>query len=255
MNPVSTFKGHIEAVERLMNFDRDVLDIAITQLSDLRDRLKQHHKLDNPQLTAERTLEILRGIRQHDSLRPRYSAIFNQALVLLVSYFGSTVHDLFRQGIERVLDGGLECPLLAEGLRITMRDVRDTGLSLRQCAPDLFIQAKDISFQDMQSIVRAFGDHLEVRIERCSGMNDIIVAQACRHVIVHCGGLADDRLVKQVNNANPRDIKRTIDVGAEIQFTDIEVSAVGAKMLEFLQAMTDALEKRITERGADQQAP
>ena len=76
---VQTFQAHVSSVRKLMGFDREVLEIAIANVRELRDKLVQHHKLDNPQLTAQRTLDILEGIRDHDSLRPRYQTIFNQA--------------------------------------------------------------------------------------------------------------------------------------------------------------------------------
>jgi len=96
MSVVESFRQHVTSVEKLMNFDRDVLEFAVSSLRELKKKLTRHHKLDNPELTAERTLQILEGIREHDSLRSRYQTIFNQALVLLVSYFGSSVHDMLR---------------------------------------------------------------------------------------------------------------------------------------------------------------
>ena len=91
MTILETFDIQIQSVAKLMNFDRDLMDIAIQSVEKLRDRLRKHHELDNPDLTADKILQQLRGFREHDSLRGRYETIFNQALVLLVSYFGSGV--------------------------------------------------------------------------------------------------------------------------------------------------------------------
>lgn len=73
---VEAFKKHVISVEKLMNFDRDVLEFAINAIDELQVKLVQHHQLNNPNLTAERTLQILRGYREHDSLRPRYTTDF-----------------------------------------------------------------------------------------------------------------------------------------------------------------------------------
>jgi hypothetical protein len=80
---VTKFSGHVSAVRNLMNFDRDVLQFAIDVIKPLPERLKRQG-IDNPEMTGERALQVLVGIRNNDSLRSRYQAIFNQALVLLV---------------------------------------------------------------------------------------------------------------------------------------------------------------------------
>jgi len=238
MTVAETFQGHILSVNKLMNFDRDVLDLAIDGIATLQTRLQKHHGLDNPQLTAERTLHMLRGFREHDSLRPRYNTIFNQALVLLVSYFSSSVHDLFLLGVSAALDSDQPTPLLQEQIRISFADLRDAKFDLREVAPTLLVQAKDISFQDMQSIARAFKEHLDVSIEKSEAVNDIILGQGCRHVIVHAGGLVNERLIRQVAGARPRRIKQTLALHADVQFTVEEVLQVAASMSSYIQTVS-----------------
>ncbi len=235
MAVVTSFEQHVESVRRLMNFDRDVLGFAIEAIDVLQKRLTQHHHLENPHLTAQRTLELLRGYRDHDSLRPRYQTIFNQALVLLVSYFGSAVHDVFRQGVTTALAGAKEWPLLREQIKITFADLREAEFNLRERAPDLLVNAKDISFQDMKSIARAFKENLGIEIARDQTVNDIILAQACRHVIVHTGAIANQALVRQLSGANPRSLKPTIVVGEAIQFSPDEVEGAASAMLLYLK--------------------
>ena len=217
-----------------MNFDRDVLSFAIQAIDDLQNRLRQHHQLDNPHLSAERTLTILRGYREHDSLRSRYQTIFNQALVLLVSYFGSSVHDLFRNGVTQALIAGKDAALLKEYVKLTLLELRDAEFDLKNIAADLLINAKDISFQDMKSISRAFDEHLKVKIPRDQTVNDIILAQACRHVIVHAGGVINSQTIRQVSGATPRKLKQELDVGKIVQFTVEEVRLVATAMETYL---------------------
>ena len=239
MKVSENFLIHISAVEKLMNFDRDVLDAAISQIRSLKDKLIQHHKLDNPSLTADNTLKILEGIREHDSLRSRYNTIFNQALVLLVSYFAASVHDLFRQGICEALKQDNDSKLLKEQIRITFGELKEANYNLHELAPDLLIQLKDISFQDTQSIKRSFSDYLEIEIEKTGKVNDIILGQACRHVIVHSGGVVDDKLIRQVSNATPRQVKTTIVQGEQIQFTDSEVMHIAESMRSYINELSD----------------
>lgn len=241
MRVVNKFRAHVASVEKLMKFDRDVLDLAIGNLRELREKLVRHHKLDNPQLTAERVIQILERIRMNDSLRPRYETIFNQALVLLVSYFGSSAQDLFRRGVREALASQADSQLLRENLRITLRELRDANFDLRDLAPDLLVQSKDISFQDMQSIARAFKDYLDIKIEKNAVVNDIILGQACRHVIVHSGGVADDRLLRQVADATPRNVKVALSLGEVVQFSDLEVTSVAQSMMKYIEGTAQAL--------------
>lgn len=221
-----------------MEFDREVLDIAITNVRELCDKLVRHHKLDNPQLTAQRTLQILEGIREHDSLRPRYQTIFNQALVLVVSYFASSVHDLLRRGIGHALEAQPESPVLREEFRLTLRDLKDVDFAVREVAPDFLIQSKDISFQDMKSIARAFKTYLEIEIQKDQAVNDIILGQAYRHAIVHAGGVVSDQTVRQVSGAAPRRVKAKLLSGEVVQFTPEEVELVTESMTGYLKSVS-----------------
>jgi hypothetical protein len=235
MSVLETFENHVASVHRLMNFDRDVLSFAIDSIEELQNRLTRHHNLDNPQLTAARALEILRGYRAHDSLRPRYKTIFNQALVLLVSYFGSAVHDVFRAGVSAALISERDTPLLKEQLKISFAELREANFDLRERAPDLLVNAKNISFQDMKSIARAFKENLGIEIERNPTINEIILAQACRHVIVHTGSFADDALVRQLSGAHPRTLKPKIVSGELVEFTPEEVAHAATAMVSYLR--------------------
>jgi len=245
MTVTEAFRKHVDSVDRLMNFDRDVLEFAIQAIGDLQTRLVQHHELQNPHLTAGRTLEILKGYRAHDSLRPRYKTIFNQALVLLVSYFGASVHDVFRKGIAAELQRDSDSTLLREQFRLSFRDLKDYDFQLRDVAPDLLVQAKDISFQDMQSIYRAFKEYLDIRIERDQTVNEIIVAQGCRHVIVHAGGAVSDRLLRQISGATPRTLKRDLIAGDLVEFSVDEVSSVANSMISYLERLEAQVETKI----------
>ena len=146
---LEAFEQHVQSVHKLMNFDREVLSHAIDAIEILQQRLTQHHKIDNPHLTVERTLQILRNYRQHDSLRHTDKTIFNQAVVLLVSYFGAAVHDVFRAGVSAALASDRDSPLLREQLKLSFAELREANFDLRKSAPDLLVNARDISFQDM----------------------------------------------------------------------------------------------------------
>jgi hypothetical protein len=232
------FSDNVAGVHKLINFDRDVLDMAITSMQDLSERLKHHHMLDNPHLTADSTLTLFKQIRTNDSLRPRYQVIFNQAVVLLVSYFSSAVEDIFKAGIDVLLGQDVDNDLSREDIKLTFRQLRDANWHLREIAADLLVEKKDLSFQDMQAIGRAFKTYLGVTIDKDNCVNNIILAQACRHVIVHTGGLVTDRLIHQVANASPRELKAKMTKGEHVQFSPDEVEIVSKSMVAYVQSLT-----------------
>ena len=84
-DPLGTFDQNVQAVIRLMNFDREVQDLTIGYIEDLPHSLVRVHRIQNEPLNGKRTLDILRSIRTTDSLRPRYQSYLNQSVLLLAS--------------------------------------------------------------------------------------------------------------------------------------------------------------------------
>lgn len=220
-------------MDKLTNFDRDVLDFTIDQIRDLHRRLKQQG-MENPDLNGQKTLQLVSGIRKNDSLRARYETIFNQAIVLLVSYFASALGDIFRYGVAAHLEKDTESKLLEEEIKLTFAELREREWTLRESAPDLLIAKKDLSFQDMGATHKAFDQYLRISIAQDRRVNNIILAQACRHVIVHTGGVVTDRLLRQLAKVEPRDLKGTLTLGEKVQFTPEEVGTTSANMKGYI---------------------
>lgn len=241
INPLESFEKNLESVRKLMNFDRDVQDMAITSIEELHENLVNKQGITNEQLNGRRTLDILKGIRENDSLRSRYKIIFNQAVVLLVSYFGSAVSDCFRLATQMAIESR-DKRLLDEELTLGIKELVDRGDQIGEVLGDLLIQKKDISFQDMQSIHRAFKKHFDIIIEKDETVNNIILGQACRHCIVHEGGRVNTRIVRQVENAKPRHLKPEINENEQLEFSTAEVDELGDYMKNYISG----LQSRIT---------
>lgn len=235
-----TFLDSLSSVHDLLNFDRIVLDFAIRQIRDLVERLTRHHQLDNPRLTAINTLQILEKIRDHDSLRIQYKRVFNQCLVLLVSHFSSTIRDVFQCSIDEAIGIERFDKINRAQISLSLQDLKSDTDKERSIGEILAVQ-KDISFQDMQSIARAFQEYFLINIPKDNHVNNIIVAQAFRHGIVHSGAKIDKRLVKQVEHATPRDVKDRVALGEEILFTPDEVSSIGSSMEKYLAGLLNQL--------------
>ena len=93
----------------------------------------------------------------------------------------------------------------------------------------------------MQAIRRAFHDYLDIEIQRDRVVNNIILAQACRHVIVHSGGTVTSRPIRQVQSAVPRDLKVTLSEGNSIQFEPREIEVVSDSMSTYVRGAAEKL--------------
>ncbi len=239
-----TFSDNVEAVDKLINFDRDIQDLAIQQIQELSDKLKKAKNITNEQLNGERTLQMLRQIRENDSLRPRYKTIFNQAVVLLISYFGSTIGDVFRYCVIKVINDRQPKKLLKEDLRISIEDICNVMGSFPDDLGDLFISKKDISFQDMKSISRSFSEYVGVKINKDNNVNNIILGQACRHSIVHAGARIDKKLIRQVTDATPRELKPELTESEQIEFGPDEINILSESMKTYLNELIKSINNK-----------
>lgn len=244
-NIEARFRANVESVHKLMDFDDLVLEYSIKSIDELCKRLKKA-KIVNPLLTAEKTLKQLKVIRQHKSLRAHYQEIFNQGVVLLVSYFGSVLQDLFEEAVVFSLSQGGQEKLLKEELRMTVAELKHKEFDLKRHVGEFLISSKNISFQDMQSIRRAFGDYLKADPGKDKIVNNIILGQACRHVIVHYGAVVDGRLINQLRDAVPRTLKLSLEENAKVEFVPKEVKTLGADMLKFVGGIVEKVKTQGT---------
>ena len=237
---LNSFKANTEDVERLVNFDREVLQLVILSLQDLHEKLKPHH--GTPQMNGGRVLEMIIGIRDNESLRDKYGVIFNQAVVLLVSYFSSALGDIFRAAVILGLDNENNSILLDEEIKLTFKDMKERDWNMKSAAADLLIAKKDYTFQDMQSTVRAFDTYVGINLVRDEITNSIILGQAARHVIVHAGGIATERFMKQISKAYPRTLKPNMQLNDKVQFTAKDVTELKGKMLAYINNVVAKVE-------------
>jgi hypothetical protein len=238
---LETFRTNLTSVYELMTFDKFLLDTVIRQL----ERISQSQiagKITNPRHRVDAALLSLRNIRDNESLRPHYQEMFNQCLVLLVSHFSSALRDLFVSAVARAIEEGAGKEILNEEIKLSVAELNAIDVPMCFYIAETLADKRDVSFQDMQSIGKAFRRYLDVLPERTVDTNNIILGQAARHVIVHAGGIVDDRMVHQVRGASPRTIRPTITANERLRFEPGEVRGVGDSMLTYLGALAASLQ-------------
>jgi len=238
----SAFVQQCTAVVELLEFDDLIVEHLVAGLDWIVEELesKNQHTLAN---SVGNRLKVLKNVRLAQSLRPRYETIYNQCVVLLVSYFDATMSDLFKVSVAGALKSGAAVPASKRSVHVSWQSLSTPDSPVEKLIADRIVDEDDISFQDMQSIRRAFSQNLGLDIGRDEKTNDVILGQACRHVMAHAGGRVDDRLLRQLSGANPRRLKAKLVAGELIVFDPAEVRLLAG-------AMTDVIDSAIAKSGA-----
>jgi len=239
---VSQFEQNVEIVQALCNFDRYLMDFCIHQVESLNERFGRQ-QLTQAQQDTTKALVALRGVRAHDSLRPKYEAMFNQCIVLLVSHFATALEDIFKHCLRSALDAETPDPVASERIEISLAELKELDWDLSERVADLVAAKDDISFQDMRSVNRTFIKYFDYNHPRDETTNNIVFAQASRHIIVHGGGRITDRFGKQIRSASPRTLKLDVPAQGSIQYSPAEIRLTGESMLAYCRDCVSGLAK------------
>jgi predicted AAA+ superfamily ATPase len=156
----------------------------------------------------------------------------------MVSYFGSALGDVFRLASARALNNADEKITDVE-LKVRVSEILSLADAPEHQIGDLIILKDDISFQDMQSTHRAFKKYFDAHLETDGIVRNIIVAQACRHSIVHDGARVNQRTINQIRNASPRTLKPELTLNQEISFSIDEIDRLSVDMLSYVSKLVD----------------
>lgn len=242
---LDAFDRNAASTYELMNFDRIVLDYAISVVGKLREDLGTGLPYTKEKL-IENALASLQNVRHNDSLRIQYGHISNQCVVLLVSYFDSAARELFQEFLGEAIQGGRAEHLAKEEIKVTVNELASFS---PPDLPNLLVAKKDISFQDMQSISRAFKDYLQFEPVKTEDVNTIIAGHGCRHAIVHSGAVCDRKLLAQVSKAHPRALKVDLELGRPITFSPDEIHLLGVTMQAYLRELVDGVSHSVLKQS------
>jgi hypothetical protein len=237
------FSHRVAGVVELLEFDDLVLEHLVGGLSGIVEELDRRNLHSAAQVVGNR-LQQLKNIRSAQSLRHAYGTIYNQCVVLLVSYFDAAMGDLFRAATAHALRTGQQVPAGERTIELSWRHLTRPQAPVETLIAERIVDQDDISFQDMQSIRRAFSKNLAVEIGRDQDANDVILGQAARHVMAHAGGKVDERFLKQVSGASPRRLKASLPSAGTIQFEPEEVRQLASSMIAFVDQAIARLESK-----------
>ena len=228
------FSQQCAGVRELLEFDDVLVEHLVGGLDWIIGELESRNQRTLATSVGNR-LRALKNVRTTQSLRPRYETIYNQCVVLLVSYFDATMSDLFKVAVSNALKANAAVPARKRSVQLNWQSLNKPDSPVEILIAERIVEEDDISFQDMKSIRRAFHKELGIDLGRDEKTNDIILGQACRHVMAHAGGRVDDRLIDQISGANPRQLKASaLVLGETVAFSPEEVRSLSDSMLDFV---------------------
>lgn len=236
---IANFEADIVSVYNLMDFDQFIIDVPVSELKEMKAHCEKKNLTWALQKT-EKILAFLTGIRVHGSTKLSYKTIYNQCVVLLVSYFGAALEELFKLYTSLLVEQ--ERPhWVDEEVRMPILDILESESAPSGRIGEWIVSTNNISFQDMLSTRRSFEKYLNLAFDKNEIMNNIIVGQACRHIIVHSGAQIDKRFLRQISSAVPRALKSNIPDDGEIDFTREEIRLLGQSTQTFVGSIRKGL--------------
>lgn len=233
---LANFCKNIESINELMKLDSLIQNTCIGSLEKSISVISKNGFANNHPclLPLNNILISMKQIRNNESLRPYYEVVYNQSIVLLVSYFAFTLQDLFSVALASKISSKNLGAIANEEIKVSLIELYGfDSVPLPQAIADLLIIKKDISFQDMKSVARTFKDYIGFEPAQDTDVNNIILGQACRHAIVHNGATANEKTIGQILKAVPRNIKVELSKGQKIVFTPDEVKNIGDCMIRY----------------------
>lgn len=246
------YDSSLRSIQRLMRFDRIVVETVVELLGRLEADLEGRSNL--AQQAVRNHLDSARNIRNNQSVKVYYDTMLNQCVVLVVSHFGSTVHDALRFGIREALQHGAKFAVGKQEIKARMNELwatLDVDATRRADElADMLITQHQVSFQDMLSINRAFGDYLGINTAQGGFLDDIIIGQAMRHCIVHTGSRFSSRAARQIAGRQGDRLTLNYKPGDIIQFETADVDALASATQDYLRQLLTSLDAALPRRDS-----
>lgn len=240
-------RNNLQSVIGLTKFDDALISIILSKLTGLSERLSKAN-IDNPKLLPDDTIRMIEQIHDHNSLQINFRIIYNQSVVLAISFLTSTLEELFKTTLENVLSDTslLSDYLQKEEIKINIKDLTILNRSFPENLAAYLFDRKGISFQDMQSTVRTFKNFLDIEIEKDDLQRSLIFVQAARHIITHAGGRTTEKFWQQIESATPRQIKQDFSA-QEIDFVPGEIEEICSIVENFVSGIVEKLINKYSE--------
>ncbi len=246
----SNFAENLKSVNDLLNFDKLILDYCESHVSITNNNIKQFPNISrNAKFNLDTLVTTLKSIKTNDSLKKHYDSMYNQGLVLLVSYFTLAVTEIFRKSITYSIKNNLELACGDENIKLSFSEIQNLLMEKTGEIGDIVIDRKEISFQDLKSVRNAFFDFFGINIQvESKDLHNIILGLACRHVIVHNQARVSEKFMKQIAVASDRTLKKEIRENNIIIFNIEEIQELEKSMNVYIEGLIKQIQEKLFNR-------
>ncbi len=239
----NNFQESLVMVGQIVNIGSDIGNLLVSMLEGL--------KKDNESFSAflpykeklDRTIDVVKMIKNDSRLKQKYEIIRNQAVVLVVENFESYLNDCvktlvnFYPGVIKWPEKKKILPVNTDVLRYSIPTVGDLVIAS--------LKKEEVNFQDLQSTLRFFKDYIEFDFVLEDQRRDrIIFSHALRNIVVHNGSIVDSGFLAQVRNTS---YAKKYKDKEKILLSETEYQELFLEFQTFSNDIIDVLKSKIVE--------
>ena len=242
---LSNFEAQLVKISKMLELDKDVISEAIKQLAELKEGMIKadfgnHHHYP----TA--TIDLLEGLIRSGANRNKYISLFNQSIVLSVSYFSSTISAIFCDSLWNYLNTTKAFPnkLKKKSVKFSLAELYELNFGFSNELGRMVSRKDNISFQDTKSIKEAFNDYFNVEIQRDKNVDNIIAALSLRHAIAHNSEIIDEKCYNMLEIATNREFILQPKKDSQIKINGEELDIIMNSMKIYITSLVEQLEQK-----------
>lgn len=203
---VADFNRELESIDKLEETPKIIIKQAVQALDTI--LTNSNNLVFTDKNILENTKQALENISE-SSIKNNFKIIYSQMCVLAVSSLEATLKKYFENSLNNLENINKENKRLKES-KISFYELVENKLKFSGQFGKLVVEKNKPNFQDLKSIKSVFKDYMAKEIILKEEMEKkICFYLEARHVLVHRGGIVDEKFISATEsfNANIKDYK------------------------------------------------
>lgn len=231
-NYLTIFSRELEDINKLEETPGIIRDQAVQALESV---LANGNLINTDRTIVGNTRDLLRNINK-GSIKDNFKTIYSQMCVLAVSSLESVLKRYFENSLNDPRNINRKNKKL-ESSKISFLELVNHNLKYSGEFGKLVVEKNKPNFQDLKSIKETFKDYiakevnLDIDVEK-----KICFYLEARHVIVHKGGIVDEKFIKSTEyfGANIKEYKK----GDTVEINESDWADIKASLSELVKQVT-----------------
>jgi hypothetical protein len=236
----SRFTDNLERTIQISELNKLIIDFA-------KNALRSLGKIQNPRTganAAQNQIDSFDRLSSSPRIKELLPIVYGQQVVLFVSSFEAYLKELVRF-IGNNYIGLIKWPEGSSG-KVDLASLSKSNLTIGDLILAI-LEQHDISFQDLQATKRFFKNYMDLEVGLgIEYENNLILAAAIRHTVIHSGGIIDTKFIKQIRSLD----KATKDLykeGDSIEISEDTVIELRDSFINFSKNLQNVLSNEVEE--------